>query len=102
VLLVDYLTILPADRSRPVDPLPPEIAAWGRRTAEQLATCTHAAATRGGAVWIGASAASRDHHAWAKEPWTKQFHLSLRGGAPYHPNAEGMHAVGSLIREALA
>ena len=29
-----------------------------------------------------ASAASAGHHAWSAAPWTRGFHLSLRGGAP--------------------
>jgi hypothetical protein len=27
----------------------------------------------------------------------RRFHLSLRGGAPYHPNAAGMAAVAELV-----
>jgi quercetin dioxygenase-like cupin family protein len=46
-----------------------------------------------GSRYVSASAASADHHAWSAEPWTRRFHLSLRGGAPYHPNAAGMAAV---------
>jgi hypothetical protein len=40
---------------------------------------------------------SADHHAWSAAPWTRRFHLSLRGGAPYHPNADGMAAVAGLV-----
>lgn len=36
-----------------------------------------------------------------REPWTRRFHLSLRGGAPYHPNAAGMAAVAGLVVAAL-
>jgi len=49
------------------------------------------------AGYVAASAASADHHAWAATPWTRRFHLSLRGGAPYHPNAAGMAAVADLV-----
>ena len=43
------------------------------------------------------SEASREHHAWAPSPWTRQFHYSLRGGAPYRPNLPGMQAVADLL-----
>jgi lysophospholipase L1-like esterase len=52
--------------------------------------------------YVAASAASAGHHAWSAVPWTRRFHLSLRGGAPYHPNAAGMAAVAGLVIEALA
>ena len=60
-----------------------------------------AAARTAGWTYIAASAASADHHAWSAEPWTRRFHLSLRGGAPYHPNAAGMAAVAGLVITAL-
>jgi hypothetical protein len=51
---------------------------------------------------VAASAASADHHAWSATPWTRGFHLSLSGGAPYHPNPAGMAAVAGLVLAALA
>jgi lysophospholipase L1-like esterase len=101
VLFVDYLTILPprdADRSGPP---PPEIAQWGRGIAARLAATTQAAARAAGCEYVAASAASADHHAWSAEPWTRHFHYSLRGGAPYHPDAAGMAAVAQLVIAAL-
>jgi lysophospholipase L1-like esterase len=101
VLLVDYLTILPPEG--PVSgPPPPEIAAWGRGTAARLAAVTRQAAQAYGLEYVAASAASAGHHAWSAAPWTRRFHLSLRGGAPYHPNAAGMDAVAGLVLAALA
>jgi hypothetical protein len=47
-------------------------------------------------------AASAGHHAWSAAPWTRRFHLSLRGGAPFHPDAAGMAAVAELVLTALA
>ena len=44
----------------------------------------------------------REHHAWALSPWTRQFHYSLRGGAPYHPNLPGMQAVADLLAAGLS
>jgi lysophospholipase L1-like esterase len=102
VLLVDYLTILPPGGHDPGFPPPPDIAAWGRTAAARLAATTRAAAEAAGLGYVAASAASADHHAWSAAPWTRRFHLSLRGGAPYHPNAAGMAAVAELVIEALA
>ena len=35
-------------------------------------------------------------------PWTRRFHYSLRGGAPYHPNLPGMQAVADLLAAGLS
>ena len=96
VLIVDYLTILPPEGQDPNPPPPAEIARWGRATAARLAATTREAAYAAGWDYLAASAASADHHAWSKEPWTRHFHYSLRGGAPYHPNAPGMAAIADL------
>jgi lysophospholipase L1-like esterase len=101
VVVVDYLTLLPAEATAPTPGMPADIAAWGRDTADRLAEATRAAAERHGATHVSASTASRDHHAWSPDPWTSGFHLSLRHGAPYHPNAAGMQAVADLIRPTL-
>jgi hypothetical protein len=97
VLFVDYLTILPTDGGHEGPPPPPAIADWGRAIAARLATTTREAAEAAGAEYVAASAMSADHHAWSAAPWTRHFHLSLRGGAPYHPNADGMAAVAALV-----
>jgi lysophospholipase L1-like esterase len=97
VLFVDYLTILPPEGGHPGPPPPPGIADWGRAIAARLAATTRAAAEAAGVEYVAASAISADHHAWSAAPWTRRFHLSLRGGAPYHPNADGMAAVAGLV-----
>jgi lysophospholipase L1-like esterase len=102
ILFVDYLTILPPAGRDFEAPPPAEIAAWGRQTAARLAGATQAAASTAGCDYVAASAVSADHHAWSAVPWTRRFHLSLRGGAPYHPNAAGMAAVAGLVIGALA
>jgi len=101
VLAVDYLTILPPDGHNPGPPPPADIAAWGRAIAARLAATTQAAAGVVGWEYVAASAASADHYAWSAAPWTRRFHPSLRGGAPYHPNAAGMAAVAELVLAAL-
>jgi lysophospholipase L1-like esterase len=102
VLFVDYLTVLPAAGRDPGTPPPAPISEWGRAIAARLAAATREAAEATGAGYVAASAASADHHAWSAAPWTRRFHLSLRGGAPYHPNADGMAAVAGLVLTALS
>jgi lysophospholipase L1-like esterase len=102
VLFVDYLTILPPEGSDLGSRPPAEIAEWGRAIAARLATTTRAAAEAAGCEYVAVAAASADHHAWSATPWTRRFHLSLRGGAPYHPNAAGMAAVAELVLATLA
>jgi lysophospholipase L1-like esterase len=102
VLFVDYLTILPPRDDDRGGPPPAEIAEWGRAIAARLAATTQAAAEAAGYEYVAASAASVDHHAWSATPWTRRFHLSLRGGAPYHPDAAGMAAVAELVLATLA
>jgi lysophospholipase L1-like esterase len=101
VVLVDYLTLLPPEEGPSARPLPPEIADWGRRTAQRLAAETAAAASRAGCLLVTASAVSRDHHAWSEEPWSHRLRLGRRA-IPYHPNADGMRAVADLLQQALA
>jgi lysophospholipase L1-like esterase len=102
VLFVDYLTILPPRGDDRGGPPPAEIAEWGRVTAARLAATTQAAAAAAECEYVAASAASASHHAWSATPWTRRFHLSLRGGAPYHPDAAGMAAVAELVLATLA
>jgi lysophospholipase L1-like esterase len=101
VVLVDYLTILPPDGRDTGGRPPAGIAEWGRATADRLAVATRAAAAAAGWDYVAASTASADHHAWSATPWTRRFHPSLRGGAPFHPNAAGMAAVADLVLAAL-
>jgi lysophospholipase L1-like esterase len=102
VLFVDYLTILPPPGADRGGPPPAEIAEWGRAIAARLATTTQTVAEAAGCEYVAASAASAVHHAWSVCPWTRRFHLSLRGGAPYHPNSAGMAAVAELVLDTLA
>jgi len=102
VLAVDYLTILPPPGGDRGTPPPAAIADWGRAVSAWLSATTRAAAEAAGWDYVAASAASAGHHAWSAEPWTRRFHLSLRGGAPYHPNPAGMAAVAGLVLDVLA
>lgn len=101
LVFVDYLTVLPPDAATPTGALPPDVADWGRTVARRLSDVTRAVAGQSGSLFVAASAASAWHHAWSAVPWTRHFHLTLRGGAPYHPNAAGMEAVADLVVRAL-
>jgi hypothetical protein len=85
----------------PTGALPPDVAEWGRVVAGRLSEVTRAVAEQSGSLFVAASAASAGHHAWSAEPWTRHFHLTLCGGAPYHPTAAGMQAVADLVVRAL-
>ena len=103
IVLVDYLSILPpgptADprlavlESRPGG----DLVLWGRSVANRLSTTFASVAAANGCSFLDVGARSQDHHAWSPDPWTRRFHLSLRGGAPYHPNAAGMAAVAHML-----
>ena len=101
LIFVDYLTILPPDAATSTGALPAGVAAWGRAVARRLSEVTRAAAEAAGYDFVPAAAASTGHHAWSAVPWTRRFHLSLRGGAPYHPNAAGMATVAGLTGSGL-
>lgn len=97
VFFVDYLT-LPPPRGAPAPPYSNEHADLGRHVAAELELLTAKAAAATDCEVVHAAAASRDHHAWSKQPWTTPPGLPLPGRpAPLHPNADGMIAVTELI-----
>ena len=98
VLLVDYLTVLPSGNEAS-PPLRARFAEWGREAARGLSEAMSQAAAGSGAEFVAGARFSRDHHAWSAEPWTRRFHYSLRGGAPYHPNVLGMQNVARLVAD---
>lgn len=102
IVFVDYLTILPPDDALITGRPDAATADWARDTARRLSETFGGAAESEGCEFLPVGASSRDHHAWAGEPWTRRFHLSLRGGAPYHPNAAGMRAVAAQLGELLS
>jgi lysophospholipase L1-like esterase len=104
VYFVDYLTLLPP-AGESAAPLSGADAALGRRIADTLERVTGEAAAETGCHWLRAADASRDHHAWAREPWTakpSRFPLTFGRPAPMHPNAAGMRAVADLVIEQAA
>jgi lysophospholipase L1-like esterase len=100
VLFVDYLTVLPP-AGQDASPLSGADAALGRRIAATLERLTAEAAEATGADLVPASDASREHHAWSRQPWTtkpSRLFVPVPGRPfPAHPNAAGMRAVADLI-----
>lgn len=95
VVVVDYPTLLPPS-GEAAAPLANDLADWGRSTAHRLSAETAVAAERAGCLFVAASRASRDHHAWSADPWTHGFRFG-RGTVPYHPNHAGMRAIADLV-----
>jgi hypothetical protein len=101
VMIVGYLTILPPlEQAAP--PLGQSVHRWGLRVAARLAETMSDVAVATGAEFVDVGEASREHDAWATEPWTRRFHYSLRGGAPYHPSYVGMRKVSEQITTRLS
>ena len=97
VLFVDYLTLLPPSGEK-APPLSGEHADLGRHVATTLEQLTAKAAAATDCEVVSAAAASRDHHAWSRQPWTVKAVVPLPGRpAPLHPNETGMRAVADLI-----
>jgi lysophospholipase L1-like esterase len=97
VLFVDYLTVLPpAGHDAP--PLSARDADLGRHVAATLEAHTEQAATASGCEIVKAGEASRDHHAWSRDPWTVGWSMPWPGRpAAMHPNAAGMRAVAEMV-----
>lgn len=101
VLFVEYLTLLPTAGQR-AWPLRTAYADLGRYLADRLVELTQSAAAATGCEVVPVAEASSNHHAWAKDPWSVGAGLPLPGRPmPYHPNAAGMRAVATLVREHL-
>jgi lysophospholipase L1-like esterase len=97
VLFVDYLTVLPP-AGVPAPPLSDEDADLGRHVAGTLQSLTARTASATGCELVRAGEASRGHHGWSDNPWTRGFGLPLPGRpAPFHPNASGMRVVAELV-----
>lgn len=104
VLLVGYLSILPAENRVSTDPgarPSQETAEWAFATAEELRRTWASASARHGIRFVDVGSGSEEHHLAARVPWVRGFHPSLRGGAPYHPTEAGMRAVADMIAAAI-
>ena len=97
VLFVDYLTLLPPAGTRAFPLRAGDVDVF-RHVAQQLERITAEAAAETGCELVRAAAASREHHAWSRDPWTVAATLPLPGRPlAYHPNAWGMRQVADLV-----
>ena len=96
LVFVEYLTILPP-AGVPAIPPGDKVADWGRGVAERLSEVTRAVAAAEHVDVLPVADFSRQHNAWSDAPWTNKFHLTPRGGAAFHPNAEGMRQIASRL-----
>jgi lysophospholipase L1-like esterase len=102
VLFVEYPTLLPPYGEKS-PPLRREHADLARHLADRLAELTGKAAAATGCELVRVAEPSRAHHAWSEEPWTVGATLPLPGRPlAYHPNAAGMRAVATLVRDHLS
>jgi lysophospholipase L1-like esterase len=98
VLLITYLTILPASGTCSRLGLTELSADKMRMTAARLEAAIRAAALDMGAEVVEAGMLSRDHNVCASEPWINSAH---GGYALLHPNLAGMSAVADAIERLL-
>lgn len=103
VIAVQYLSLLGPDLEPGVDiPFDPSLVEGHKSKGLQVREAT-AQAIKGREQWCGmiaADEASRSHGLGSQEPWVNGFGLKeLYSMCGYHPNAEGMKAVGNLIVE---
>lgn len=100
LVLVDYLQLLPEQGGCALTPLSAAQADEARRSAQALAALTQALAQESGVLLLRASALSASHHVCADQPWVWGY-PATDGGAPYHPNAQGMQAVAEALDQLL-
>jgi len=97
VLFTDYPTLVPPSTDATPTPLAERIASVARQIAGELSRVVEHNARASGFDFIPVADASRDHHAWAADPWTSRMTMFPWSPAPYHPNAAGMRAIADLI-----
>lgn len=86
IVLVSYITIMPAKGSIP--PLSEPATQTLRDVADQLFTTTMEAASRNNCIFVDMTTPSRDHYAGAELPWSTGFDALV----PVHPNLAGHDA----------
>ncbi|MET8979477.1 SGNH/GDSL hydrolase family protein [Streptomyces sp. NPDC004539] len=98
IVLVDYLTILPANGEPcAVLPIPEERQRFLLNVARELSLATRTAARHTGVEFVAASKESRHHDVCSSDPWTTGYEASP---TIMHPNTTGHAAVaGALIRQ---
>lgn len=96
LVFVDYVTLVPAVQTCAAVPFSQANAVVMRQTGEKLARITAKVARETHANLLAAGALSRRHTPCDPEPWSMGAPGS-GGGAPWHPNAAGMHAIADAL-----
>ena len=98
IICVDYLTVLPPT-FRPDLPFTEPTHRTLIALAVDLNQALARACTEHRVELVRASSASRDHHAWADQPWTTGWIAPRpgRNAVAFHPTAAGMSAVADLL-----
>ncbi|GAA3526439.1 SGNH/GDSL hydrolase family protein [Amycolatopsis ultiminotia] len=101
VVLVEYLTIVPAGDACDGVPLTGDQLTFERSIADRLADFTQAAGSNAGATVVDVAGASAGHDSCSGEPWVEKYDVAP-GRTSYHPNEAGMAAVADLVKPEVA
>ncbi|MCE4552887.1 SGNH/GDSL hydrolase family protein [Pelomonas cellulosilytica] len=93
---VDYPVVLPVEGGCEQAPLSPDQAREAHRLAARLEAVTARVAQDSGSLLLRASSLSLGHDVCSVMPWMWGYPAPA-GGAPYHPNAQGMAAVADAL-----
>lgn len=96
LVFVDYVTLVPAAKTCAAVPFSQANAMVMRQTGAKLAEITAKVAREVHADLLAAGALSQTHTPCDPEPWSMGAPGS-GSGAPWHPNAAGMHAIADAL-----
>lgn len=96
LVFVEYLRVIPEDRTCASLPLSPAQLAQGRATIRRLAGLTARVAKQEGAYLLPASALSKGHETCSSEPWAQGYPAKAVG---WHPTAAGHAALADKLAE---
>ncbi len=96
LVFVDYVTMVPAAKTCAAVPFSQPNAVVMRQAGAKLAEITAKVAREADADLLAAGALSQTHTPCDPEPWSMGAPGS-GDGAPWHPNAAGMHAVADAL-----
>jgi lysophospholipase L1-like esterase len=94
LVFVEYLRVIPEDRTCASLPLDAPQLAQGRATIRRLAALTARVAKQEGAYLLPASTLSKGHETCSRKPWAQGYPATEVG---WHPTAAGHAAVASAL-----
>lgn len=96
LVFVEYLRVIPEDRTCASLPLSPAQLAQGRATIRRLVSLTAKVARQEGAYLLPASTLSKGHETCSSEPWAQGYPAQAVG---WHPTAAGHAAVADKLAQ---